>query len=242
MKTILTLTILTVIFIPTLWAQSKNNVTFFTVHDEPFILVLNGRKINKKPEGSVTDTNVASRIRVKIVFENSDLGEVSDNFTLNGQYYAHSFMIEVNKKGVYKISRDATDALPRPAPAYSPPPVTSPPQQAPQVIIVSGNGGTIGQCYVADEEMPSILKAIRSEIGSSSQQTAAVSIIRNKNQCFTSLQIKQIVSIFRFDDDRFTLAKYGYDYAKDRSNYYTVGDVFSSPFRKAEFMLFLGTK
>ena len=185
---------------------------------------------------------MASRINVKIIFEDIELGEVFESFTLGEYYTAITFKIETNKQGIYKIKKDGADNLARPEPTYMPPPVTSPPQQAPQVIIVSGNGGTIGQCYVADEEMPSILKAIRSEIGSSSQQTAAVSIIRNKNQCLTSLQIKQIISIFRFDSERLSLAKYGYDYVKDRSNYYTIKDVFGSFFTQGEFMLFLRTK
>jgi hypothetical protein len=237
MKTLITTTLFALLSISALWGQSHSNVTFFAVEGEPFTLVLNGKKINKTPESSVTDTNVASRINVKIIFEDTDLGEIADNFYLNYEYQAVSFKIEANKKGIYKIKRDAYDALPRPKPVFTPPPPN--PQQ---IIVIEGNGSTtLRECYVADDEVLNIIKLIQKEIGTTSKLETAMTIIRNKNQCLTALQIRQLITLFSFDSDRLTLAKYGYDYAKDRPNYYTVGEVLSF-FKKQEFMLFLATK
>jgi Domain of unknown function (DUF4476) len=236
MKNLITTTLIALLC-TTLWGQSHNKVTFFAVEGEPFTLILNGKKINKEPQTSVTDSNASKKLYVKIIFEDADLGEITDNFSLGDYYDIFSYSIKTNKKGIYKINRETYDSSPQTQVVQPPPPPS--PQQ---IIVVGGNGNTtIGQCYVADTELSSIINLIQNQISSARQLETARTIISTKNQCLTSAQIKQIVAAFSFDSDRLTLAKYGYDYAKDRSNYYTVGEALSF-FKKQEFMLFLATK
>ena len=47
-----------------------------------------------------------------------------------------------------------------------------------------------------------------------------------KSNCLTSIQVREIVSLFDFEDDRLTFAKFAYDYTFDPNNYYKVNDAF----------------
>ncbi len=245
MKTLISTLIFVCLAVSSILAQSNSNVTFFTPEGEPFTLVLNGSRINDKPQTSVTAKNVAGRLFVKVIFEDADLGEISDKCSV-GEYEAVGYKIQANKKGVYQIKRSSYDELARPEPVVQTPPPAQ--QQPTQVVfgVVINNGNSTNNsrsnCYVADGEMTGILKSIRNEIGSSSKLTVAMDIIRSKNQCLTTLQMRRIILILTFDDDRLKLAKYGYDYVNDRPNYYSISDVFSSPFRKDEFNQFLKYK
>jgi hypothetical protein len=51
--------------------------------------------------------------------------------------------------------------------------------------------------------------------------------IATKNNCLSSAQIKGICGLFSMDDDKLAYAKYAYDYCVDKSNYYTVSEIFS---------------
>ncbi len=48
-----------------------------------------------------------------------------------------------------------------------------------------------------------------------------------KNQCMLSQQIKELASLFTFDETRLDFAKFAYNYTYDRTNYYKVNDVFT---------------
>ena len=241
MQTLIKTAFFVLLSVSMLWGQSHNNVTFFTVNGEAFTLLLNGRKINKTPATTVSDTNVASGLYIKVVFEDTNLGEITDKFSLNARYYAFSYGIEADKKGVYKIKYISSDALrePKPEPAFTPPPPNN--TNTPQVIVISGNGGTVGSCYVDDNEVQNIIGLIKKQRFADDMLETAKGIIRTKNQCLTSLQLKAIIASFPFESERLALAKYSYDYVKDRPNYYMIGEVFSF-FKKQEFTLFLATK
>ena len=222
-----------------LWGQSNSNAVFFSVEGEPFTLIIDGERINEKPQTKVKALNVASKFYYKIIFEDTDLGELSDFYRVNG-YEEHTFKIEK-----HKVKRASLTDLPRPEPIMPPPP---PQQSQPQVLfgVVIEDGkistGNNSSCYVSDSDMQSALRTVNGGIGGTTKLNTAMAVIRTKRGCMTSEQIKQIVRAFSYDDDRLYLAKYGYDYTKDRSNYNTLIDVFSSTFKKAEFITFLRTR
>ena len=225
-----------------LWGQSNSNVVFFSVEGEPFTLIIDGERMNEKPQTKVKALNVASKFYYKIIFEDTDLGELSDFYRV-AEYEEDTYKIEKNRKGEYKVRSASVTRLPRPEPIMPPPP---PQQSQPQVlfgvVVEDGQILTGNNCYVSDSDMQNALRTVNGGIGGTTKLNTAMAVIRTKRGCMTSEQIKQVVRAFSYDDDRLYLAKYGYDYTKDRSNYNTLIDVFSSTFKKAEFITFLRTR
>jgi hypothetical protein len=48
-----------------------------------------------------------------------------------------------------------------------------------------------------------------------------------KNNCLSTAQVKEILSLFSFEADRLNFAKYAYDFTTDKGKYFMVNDVFS---------------
>jgi len=76
-----------------------------------------------------------------------------------------------------------------------------------------------------DGSFESAKKSIASKSFSDSQLTMAKQVA--KNNCLSCNQIKQLMLIFSFEETRLDLAKYAYDYAFDKQNYYKVNDAFT---------------
>ena len=78
----------------------------------------------------------------------------------------------------------------------------------------------------SDEELNEAVNSIKKQSFSNTQLTMAKQIVRSK-QCFTALQIKQIVDIFSFESSKLEMAKFCYSYCVDKDNYYKINDSFS---------------
>ncbi|HEX5003000.1 MAG TPA: DUF4476 domain-containing protein [Bacteroidia bacterium] len=76
-----------------------------------------------------------------------------------------------------------------------------------------------------DGSFESAKKSISSKSFSDSQLTMAKQVV--KNNCLSCNQIKQLMLIFSFEETRLDLAKYAYDYAFDKQNYYKINDAFT---------------
>lgn len=63
-----------------------------------------------------------------------------------------------------------------------------------------------------------------------------------KANCMSTAQIKEVMSLFGFEDSRLDFAKYAYDYCSDKNNYYTVSDVFSFSSSADELNKYLESK
>jgi hypothetical protein len=81
-------------------------------------------------------------------------------------------------------------------------------------------------CMVSDTEMQDILNNIKAQSFENTQITVAKQIVRSK-QCFTTLQIKQLVEVFSFEKSKLDMAKYCYAYCIDRNDYYKINNSFS---------------
>ena len=66
--------------------------------------------------------------------------------------------------------------------------------------------------------------------------------IATKNACLSTTQIKGICQLFSMDDDKLAYAKYAYDYCVDKTNYYTVSEIFSFSTTTDSFNKFLESK
>lgn len=77
----------------------------------------------------------------------------------------------------------------------------------------------INECKVTESEYNKIISTIRNEKFNSTKLNSAKHIIQ-KNQCFTSIQIKGIVELFDYENSRLDIAFLAYDFVTDQNNYY----------------------
>ena len=96
-------------------------------------------------------------------------------------------------------------------------------------------------CEVRPDDFSQIQKSVENENSSSVKLTLAKQILSAK-MCFTSLQIKALVTLMPFESGKLELAKYAFDFCIDKSNYYTVADAFAFSTSKQELMNFISSK
>jgi hypothetical protein len=85
---------------------------------------------------------------------------------------------------------------------------------------------TSGNCEfpISNSEFESIFASISDKDFEDTQLKTAKQIAKAK--CLKSIQIKEIMDIFDFDDSKLDFAKYAYEYVFDPDNYYQVNDSF----------------
>lgn len=106
------------------------------------------------------------------------------------------------------------------------------------VVVV---GGTVDNCEVTATELQQIKSSIKGESFSSGKKMLAKQILQSK-KCFTAVQVSQIVNIFSFDADKLEIAKFAYDYTKDKSNYHILNSSFSFSSSKEDLMRYVNSK
>lgn len=128
-------------------AQAQSDLVVFSDNGERFFLVVNGQQYNKTPETNVKAADLkADFVRVKIIFENGQLPEITNNTPLEFGSET-TMMIKQDKKGAYKLIWRGT--APRNAqavaPIQQPMPAAAPMQQPVQQTAVVVPGGTVVQ-------------------------------------------------------------------------------------------------
>lgn len=295
MKRILLTAMALLAFVVTLQAQNSNAV-FFTQNGERFYVVLNGLRMNDQPATNVkvTDLNQPG-YKLKVIFENTDLGEMDKNLYLNEPGNETVFVIKKNKKGDWKLGYQSSVPIAQapPAPATqsvivfgapAPPPVqtttggTVVVEETVTTTTTTGGGGSTGdnvsmsvgingfgmdvnvntseggmntnssmtttttttttttgnvgmveEVYVEEVapcsgmepgEFSSACSSIRAKSFSDSKMTLAKQIVRG--HCVNSAQVRDMLNLFDFEDDKLEFAKFAYDYTADQNQYYKV--------------------
>jgi hypothetical protein len=59
---------------------------------------------------------------------------------------------------------------------------------------------------------------------------------------FTTAQVKELIGIFSFENNKLDMAKYAYDYTVDKGNYYVVNDAFSFTNSKEALMDYIKSR
>lgn len=96
-------------------------------------------------------------------------------------------------------------------------------------------------CEVKQAELDEIKATVKKQ-SFSSTQLALIKQILSAKKCFKCAQIKQLMQVFSFEDDKMELAKFAYDYTTDKNNYYTLTDAFSFSASKEELLNFINLK
>ncbi len=93
-------------------------------------------------------------------------------------------------------------------------------------------------CVVSNADMNQIKSSIGKENFASTKMNIAKQAISGK-KCFTVTQLKEIILLFSFEDNKLDLAKYSYVYCSDKQNYYQINDVFNFSSSKDELNKFI---
>ncbi len=138
MKRILLSALALLAFVVTLQAQNSNAV-FFTENGEQFYVVLNGLRMNDVPATNVkvTDLNQPG-YKLKVIFENADLGEMDKNLYLNEAGNETVFVIKKNKKGEWKLGYQSSVPIAQAPPAPATQRVIVFGAPAPQPVLTTG--------------------------------------------------------------------------------------------------------
>lgn len=95
----------------------------------------------------------------------------------------------------------------------------------PIIIYVEGYEGEIGcDIPLSKKRFNSMLNVIAEQDFASTKKRIAKQIIGNN--CFLTSQIMQILSLFDFENNKVSIAKFAYDHTYDLENYYKVNTVF----------------
>ena len=102
------------------------------------------------------------------------------------------------------------------------------------------NNTSINNCYVEVSEFNYIIKTIKSEnFRNEKLDIAKQHIAKN---CLDLAQLKAIVKLFSFDDDKLNLLKYSFEYIQHNREYYQLRALLTFPNNKRSFDQFLLTK
>lgn len=93
-------------------------------------------------------------------------------------------------------------------------------------------------CEVQTNELEEIKATIKKQSFSSTMKSVAKQILSSR-KCFSCNQIKQIVALFSFEDDKLEIIKYAYDFTTDKQNFYTLVDVLKFSSSKEDLMNFI---
>ncbi|MCS6905875.1 MAG: DUF4476 domain-containing protein [Bacteroidia bacterium] len=177
-------------------------------------------------------------------FENDklEMAKYALPFVLDPQRYftlVEEFRFEDSKNELLSYIRSYSPPNPsnypfRPSPSpnssnFNPPPPSTFQQRGPTLPnrpnYSNGYRGKIGcQFPVSEQELEEILALIRKQRFGNTQLNIAKQAAQNR--CLTTLHIKRILSLLRFEDEKIEFANFAYRWCYDPDNYYLLADAF----------------
>jgi hypothetical protein len=151
----------------------------------------------------------------------------SDNFNMNINVDGMGMSVNANTTGINMNVN--TGAVPPPPPG------------APAVVYVPGYTGPIGcERPLFDNDFRDLKSTIASKSFEDSKLTIAKQVLRD--HCLLTSQVKDLVSLFTFEETKLDFAKYAYDYTYDRGNYFKINDVFTFESSIEELDRYIGSR
>ena len=118
MKRILLAAMVLIASIATVNAQQVSNAVFFSENGETFYVIMNGMRMNDAPATNVKVTDlIQPSYKVKIIFENTDLGEFDKSIYFNEQGVEVVYVVKRNKKGMWKLGYQSAVPIAQAPPA-----------------------------------------------------------------------------------------------------------------------------
>lgn len=79
----------------------------------------------------------------------------------------------------------------------------------------------VANCHITDSEYNQIINSLKNESFNSAKLQAAKYIIETK-KCLSAIQLKGIIELFSYENSRLEIAMYGYDFTKNKDDYYII--------------------
>lgn len=112
---------------------------------------------------------------------------------------------------------------------------------APAVVVTQTEPvAVVPSCEMTPQQYDNAVKAIQSK--SFRDEMMDMAQLATKGKCMSNNQIRGIAKLFSFEDQSLEFVKYAYDLSTEKSEYYTLADIFSFISSKDEFMAFLKTR
>ncbi len=233
------------LFLPILsWAQFSSDFVIYSADNLGFILVFNQSRINAQYQNKIVLSDVpAGEYPVEIYFSDPKYSPIyymvqipnssMAIFRIEPVGYSNTHILKLQNTILYSSS------------SYIQPPQPAVRQPYP---FIPQNGGSLQQpppppnydqyCIpVSDAEFANILANLKAEAFDDSRLNLAKQIVSSK--CLTSIQIKNILELFSFDDTKLQFAEYAYDYVYDPENYYIINSSFSFDSNKQKLIQYI---
>ena len=142
-----------------------------------------------------------------------NISETGGGFSMNVSGFEGSGSVTSQHSSV---TTTTTTTAPPPPPAPRPAPV----------VYVPGYSGPIG-CPMP--LLPNEFESLKSSINSKTFEDSKMTLAKQAtgSACLTAQQVKDIMLLFTFEDNRLEFAKYAYGRTYDLGNYYKVNDAFT---------------
>lgn len=79
----------------------------------------------------------------------------------------------------------------------------------------------VAECHITDNEYNQIISSLNNESFNSAKLQAAKYMIETK-KCLSAIQLKGIIELFSYENSRLEIAMHGYDFTKNKDDYYTI--------------------
>ncbi len=187
-------------------------------------------------DNRITSVKVPKGMRV-ILHEDADFKGRSMTFERDGDLtISQVFDNRTSSLIVEDLFTPIVSPLPEaPAPAPAPAPVVVAP-----VVVAEAALPAAPPCEMTSDQYASAINAIASK--SFRDEKMDMAKLATKEKCLTNTQIRGIAKLFSFEDQSLEFVKYAYDHATEKSEYYTLTDIFTFMSSKDEFMTFLKGK
>jgi hypothetical protein len=185
-----------------------------------------------KPSKTTTTTTTATPGSEKVNI-NMNVGGLNMGINMNVEGMDTDMEIEESSSTTVTTTTTTTS---KPAQAQPAKPAPAPRQE---VVVVEKT--TTGCVKAMDKASFDTAKAsVASKGFDDTRLTVAKQIA--KSNCLTTTQIKDIMSVFGFEETKLEFAKYAYDYCYDKNQYYLINDAFSFDSTIDELNTFIESK
>ncbi len=183
-----------------------------------------------KPSKTTTTTTTATPGSEKVNI-NMNVGGLNMGINMNVEGMDTDMAIEENSSTTVTTTTTKT----KPAQAQPAKPAPAPRQE---VVVVEKTTGCV---KAMDKASFDTAKAsVASKGFDDTRLTVAKQIA--KSNCLTTTQIKDIMSVFGFEETKLEFAKYAYDFCYDKNQYYLINDAFSFDSTIDELNTFIESK
>lgn len=185
-----------------------------------------------KPSKTTTTTTTATPGSEKVNI-NMNVGGVNMGINMNVEGMDTDLAIEENSSTTVTTTTTTTTKPAQTQPAK--------PAPAPRQEVVVVEKATSGCVKAMDKAAFDTAKAsVASKGFDDTRLTVAKQIA--KSNCLTTTQIKDIMSVFGFEETKLEFAKYAYDFCYDKNQYYLINDAFSFESTIEELNTFIESK